>query len=164
MSNVSRLIELLDEQLANYERLQTLLAQKRGAVEVNDLQALASTAQAIEQLIADNNALEGARQEVTLQLMHELGMAGPAPTLQHIIQELPEAHRRPLLARRERLRETLADVAREAQALDEILRMNLHFVDRMIRTMFSTVPNATTYERRGTARPADTLRLLDRTV
>ena len=162
MSHVTRLESLLDEQLANYERLHDLLAKKRAAIEANDLAALAKTAHAIEDLIAENNRVEAHRQEAAVQVMAEVGLADHRPTLARIIRCLPEPQKSSVHGRRERLRATLAEVARETRAVDQILRLNLSLVDRLIRTMFTPVPNATTYELTGASRSTDTLRLLDR--
>lgn len=164
MTHVLRLLRLLDEQQTNYERLHDLLAKKRAAIEMNDLPALARIAQSIELLIADNNQLEVQRQEATGALGRDLGLRDVHPTVTRLLRRLPEPQKSALRDRRDRLNTTMQELRTEARTIESVLKLNVKFIDGMLRAMLNGATGVTTYDAEGASPASEPLRLLDRTA
>lgn len=164
-TEISRLLRLMDEQQNNYERLHDLLAKKRAAIELNDLQALARAAQEIERLIGENNRVEEQRQTAAAEVARELGLRDRQATVSRLLRRLPEPAAAALAERRDRLTATLKELRTETHTIQSVLGLNVRLIDGLIRTMLSGgAPSAATYEANGAASEGRALRLLDRTA
>ncbi len=164
MSDITRLLRLMDEQHDNYERLHDLLAKKRAAIEVNDLQALARAAHDIERLIGQNNQVEEQRQTAAGELAKQVGLRDAKPTVARLLRRLPEEPAGQLTASRDRLTATMKELRAESYTIQSVLGLNLQLIDDLVRALLSGVSDLTTYEADGASAAPRSMRLLDHTA
>ncbi len=164
MQLVTRLLRLMDSQLANYERLHDLLARKRAAIEANDLHALAQAAQEIEQLIGHNSQLEEQRQVEAAAVAAKLGMRGPRPTVTRLLKRLAEPDKTALAERSAGLRAALQTLKVETRTIRTVLSQNLDLIDGLMRSMLNAAPEPGTYVASGAGADSSGMRLLDQTA
>lgn len=162
---IDDLTEILEKQNENYETLKGLMLEKRKVIVSNNLRQLADVTLRIEALIASNNLLEIARNDLVKKMAADLGLGESRPTLAQIAECSGSPHSEKLLDLRRRSTDAIREIQRQNRINAEMLKYSAELIDSVLRRMVEVGSCEPTYSSRGkTKSKTASISLLDQQI